>query len=156
MDACPVKTYEKESRLSQKPSLPARDNLKINSYLPVIDSLIVGFDAYQFLCSIFVFLSNILRMSNEELRKSAAFLRECYADDLEESLASELVRFAAMMKNIPSNTDDSTHGLELKLFRILHENHLLELFSNVEILFRIYLCMFVTNCTGERSFLNLN
>ena len=103
MDVSPVKTYEKESRLSQKSSLSARDNFKMNSYLPVIHSLIVGInhrlDAYQFLCSRFVFLSNILRMSNEELRKSAAFLRECYPDDLEESFASELVAFAAMMKN---------------------------------------------------------
>ena len=110
------------------------DNFKINSYFPIIDSLIVGInqrlDAFQFLCSRFGFLSNILRMSNEGLRKSAAFLREYYPDDLEKSLASELVQFAAMMKNILSKTDDSTHGLELKLFRILHENHLLELFSS--------------------------
>ena len=37
----------------------------------------------------------------------------------------------------------------------LIENELDEAFSNVSIMFKIYLCMFVTNCKGERSFSKL-
>lgn len=32
---------------------------------------------------------------------------------------------------------------------------MVETFANVEIVLRLYLCMFVTNCTGERSFSKL-
>ena len=46
-------------------------------------------------------------------------------------------------------------SLELKLFRFLHEFDLVCCFPNVEITLRIYLCMFVTNCTVERSFSKL-
>ena len=41
-------------------------------------------------------------MSHEQLRKSANYIRECYPDDLEDSIPSEFVQFAAMMKNIIS------------------------------------------------------
>ena len=78
----------------------------------------------------------------EELRKSAAFLEECCPD---ESLASEVVQFAAMMKNILSKTDDSTHGLELKLFT----------WWSYSLMLKYCLLMFVTNCTGEWSFSKL-
>ena len=44
---------------------------------------------------------------------------------------------------------------EFKMFLIIHSNHWIETFPNVEIALRIYLCMFVTNCSGEHSFSKL-
>ena len=41
------------------------------------------------------------------------------------------------------------------MFLIIHSNHWIDTFPNVEIALRIYLCMFATNCTGERSFSKL-
>ena len=112
--------------------------------------------AYQVLCSRFGFLSELLDLSNEELRQYSEHLRECYPDDLEESLSSELVQFAAMMRDMPEKWNENKKAsLELKLFRFLHEFELVNCFPNVEISLRIYLCMFVTNCIGERSFSKL-
>ena len=113
-------------------------------------------EAYQLLCSRFGFLSETLRLSNEELRQSANYLRRCYPDDLDETLSSEVIQFVAMMRDIlPSADNNRKESLELKLFKILHEYYLVDCFPNVDIAFRIYLCMFVTNCTGERSFSKL-
>ena len=36
--------------------------------------------------------------------------------------------------------------------RLLNQNFVCELFANVAIALKIYLCMFVTNCKQERSF----
>ena len=44
---------------------------------------------------------------------------------------------------------------ESEMFLIIHSNHWIETFPNVEIALRIYICMFATNCTGERSFSKL-
>ena len=106
----------------------------MNSYLPVIDCLITPIkhrlDAYRLLCTGFGFLSDILNMSNEQLRKSASYLRECYPDDLEESTPSEFIQFAAMKKNIipavGDNTFESSCSLELKMFTLIHENNLVD------------------------------
>ena len=92
-------------------------------------------------------------MSDKELRQSAVYLNP---DDLEGSFSSEIVQFAAMMKNIvPTVKDKYSCSSELTFYRILHENDMVALYPNVEIALRIYLCMFVTNCTGERSFSKL-
>ena len=60
------------------------------------------------------------------------------------------------MRDMPEKWNENKKAsLELKLFRFLNEFELVNCFSNVEISLRIYLCMFVTNCTGERSFSKL-
>ncbi len=41
------------------------------------------------------------------------------------------------------------------MYRLIRENTMQSCFTNVEILLRVYLCMMVTNCTGERSFSKL-
>ena len=45
--------------------------------------------------------------------------------------------------------------LDTCMFVTIHRNDMVETFANVEIALRLYLCMFVTNCTGERSFSKL-
>ena len=40
-------------------------------------------------------------------------------------------------------------------FQQIEDNDLIEAFPNVNIMFKMYLCMFVSNCTGERSFSKL-
>ena len=42
------------------------------------------------------------------------------------------------------------------MFQLLHLHGAADTFPNVEIVLRMFLCMFVTNCTGERSFSKLN
>ena len=42
--------------------------------------------------------------------------------------------------------------MELNIYRLLVEKKLQALFPNIEIAYRIYLTLMVTNCSGERSF----
>ena len=42
--------------------------------------------------------------------------------------------------------------MELIIYRLLVEKKLQALFPNIEIAYRIYLTLMVTNCSGERSF----
>jgi hypothetical protein len=42
------------------------------------------------------------------------------------------------------------------MYQVLKQDGISETFPNVEIALRMYLCMFVTNCSGERSFSTLN
>ena len=46
-------------------------------------------------------------------------------------------------------------SFEIDMFQQIEHNDLIEAFPNVNIMFKMYLCMFVRNCTGERSFSKL-
>ena len=91
MGKCPANKYHQELRRTRKTprfldddddggsdvgsdtALSAKEYFRINSYLPVIDSLVMGInlrlEAYQLLSLRFGFLSNILQMSDKELRQ---------------------------------------------------------------------------------------
>ena len=45
--------------------------------------------------------------------------------------------------------------LELVMYRLTRDHNIQSWFPNIEIMLRMYLCMMVTNCTGERSFSKL-
>ena len=70
-----------------------------------------------------------------------------YPTDLEESLEIECKHFAAYLR-VKKIDKITAQGI----CRLLHENNLLELYPNYYIALKMYLCMMVTNCAGERSF----
>ena len=91
-----------------------------------------------------------------ELEQSARKLVLAYPEDLEEELVIELVHFASLIKGLlDANVIPTSKTFEIDISLQLIENELEEAFPNVVIMFRIYLCMFVTNCKGERSFSKL-
>ena len=79
-----------------------------------------------------------------------------YPDDLEEELETEIVHFASVIKGfLAENVMEISHTFEIDMYIQIIENELEEAFPNVAIMFKVYLCMFVTNCKGERSFSKL-
>ena len=96
-------------------------------------------------------------------------LVEWFADDLDASLSGELVQFAALLDtdigrqatSIASQPDDAIdvittgEAVELRMYRLIWENTMQSCFPTVEILLCMYLCLMVTNCTGEHSFSKL-
>ena len=38
------------------------------------------------------------------------------------------------------------------MFRFINENKFMHAFPNVSVIFRLYLCLLISNCSGERSF----
>ena len=81
--------------------LSQRDRFKIQTYLVMIDSLLTELEkrmkAYDDISKIFWFLSSypLTSLSNENIEKKAKNIISSYVDDLEDTLAAELIQFAA-------------------------------------------------------------
>lgn len=69
------------------------------------------------------------------------------------TLGEEFVQFANYAK-IQLEYVNATVVDPVKMLQLIRINDL-DLFANVEVADRIFLCMMVTNCTGERSFSRL-
>ena len=145
-----------DSDMEDTISSPRKD-FKINSFLPIIDKLNTELrtrmEAYISLSNRFGFLSHLSDLSPDELRAAASNLVRHYSSDLEKELKSEIIHFSSLVKGlIDANVFKVTNSYETDLFVQLNENALNDAFPNVNILLKIYLCMFATNCKGERSF----
>ena len=137
-----------------------REDFKINTFLPIIDKLNTELrtrmEAYISLSNRFGFLSHLSDLSPDELRAAASNLVRHYPSDLEKELESEIIHFSSLIKGlIDANVFKATNSYETDLFVQLNENALNDAFPNVNILLKIYLCMFANNCKGERSFSKL-
>ena len=149
---------------AEEVNLTGKEKFRVTVFLPVIDKLCAALNqpigAYSYLQQSFAFLSNITKLTVEELKAAASKLTAYYPTDLEDGLESEIVHFAHLMKSVSEPTSMTSHMVdanspELNSFLLIHGHNLLETFANVETALRLYLCIFVTNCTGERSFSKL-
>ena len=136
-----------------------REDFRVSAFLPIVDKLNSGLscrlEAYESLSGKIGFLSKLTELTPDELRAAASNLVRCYPDNLEQELESEIVHFAALTKNlIDANVFHVTQTFETDIFLQLSENDLNDAFPNVIIMLKIYLCMFVANCKGERKIQN--
>ena len=80
---------------------------------------------------------------------SSAAMPETFPDDSEETESVTVVT---------KDDDDvrlDVESMELRLYRLIVANNMETVFPNTVILFRIYLSLMISNCTGERSFSKL-
>ena len=107
----------------------------------------------------FGFLHQVTTMDCVELKSHCDHLVECYPNDIETSLNDEMVQFtsyaATQIDSLYEKNENIDCSSELILYRMLIQHGLKDIFANVEISFRIYLCLMVSNCTSERSCSNL-
>ena len=87
-------------------------------------------------------------MSNCKIEASAKTLPQYYPDDLEQSLPEERIYFSTLIKQHHSNSECK----EIQMFRFINENKFMHAFLNVSVVFRLYLCLMISNCSEERSF----
>ena len=93
------------------------DSFKINTFLPIIDRLVIELasrlEAYKILSDKFGFILKLVELTPGELRNAARNLVQCYPDDLEDELESEIVHFAALIQSlIDANVFEVTHTFE--------------------------------------------
>ena len=72
-------------------------------------------------------------------------------------MADELVKFAILMRT-PLATklrDNNDCNKEINKYKLRIEQYLVSTFPNIEVALRIYLCLMVCNCSGERTFSQL-
>ena len=76
----------------------------------------------------------------------------CY--DLSHFAAFVGVKTVTVARQEPVDNSENqvlNSNIELKMFKLLNDNDCADTFPNVHIALRIYLCVMVSNCTGERS-----
>ena len=150
-------------------SLSPREKFKVEVYLVIIDKLSGELEkrltAYRNVENKFGFLSKLANLSNDHIQQAASMLMREYPD-FEDHFPTELAHFAAFVraKTVTvarqESVDNSENqvlnsNVELKMFKLLSDNDCADTFPNVHIALRIYLCMMVSNCSGERSFSRL-
>ena len=111
--------------------------------------------AYERLNKTFGFLANLGSLSDEDISMHSTNLVAAYPEDLYRSIREELTHFSALLKTDLAATLDEKKGKEAQYFSLIKEHSLESTFPNIAVCLRIYLCMMVTNCSGERSFSKL-
>ena len=71
-----------------------------------------------------------------------------YPDDLEEPLPEEIIHFSLLIKQHHFNSECK----EIQMFRFINENEFMHAFPKISVVLRLYLCLMISNCSGERSF----
>ena len=93
----------------------------------------------------------MLDLKAGELRKAAAKLVRDYPDDLEQSAPEEFVQYAEFARlsldRSPEVKDNSICSFQANLYRLASANDVSVSFPNVNIAFRLYLTLLVSNCT---------
>ena len=136
---------------------------RVEVYLSILDKLHAELKKRLLACAKlshkFGFFHNVLHLDAKQLKDVADNLVQQYPNDLEPSLAEELVHFRLYLKgkNLPDKEDvsddlEEAASVELQMYRIVAKRNIREVFPNVEIALRIYLTLMVSNCSGERSF----
>lgn len=135
--------------------LEPREKFKYDCFDKIIDVLSDNLQErgkiYQEVFQIFGFLTHT-NLSEKSLRENVDFILTKYPKDIYECLYEELKHFFCYLKiNYPTEIN-----LEhKKILEIIITNKLGQVFPNMETILRIYMCMMVTNCSGERSFSKL-
>jgi hypothetical protein len=112
---------------------------------------------YQKLNDTFGVLTKFNKMESSAIRAACENLRKAYPSDFEPSFASEFVHFSAFYRtHFGQKIFDTSIPNVSEMLQVIEEKQLTDMFHNIEIAFRMFLCMMVTNAEGERSFSKLN
>jgi len=134
--------------------LSRRETFKTQTYLAMIYSLLAEMEkrmkAYDDICKTFGFLSELTSLSTDQIEDKAKNLVYSYPDDLEDTLVAELIQFAAFMRTEKVKKQVTVNeSAELTMHKLLSSLNLYQTFPKVDIALRIYLCMMVSNASGE-------
>ena len=98
-------------------------------------------------------------MSVQAVNDNVRLLTSVYAADFDQDhiqIANEFEQFFLFIQVHPEQGNDEQNTTSIqRMYKLLKVIGGETSFSNVEILMRIYLSLFITNCSGERSFSRL-
>ncbi|XP_033218201.1 uncharacterized protein LOC117173669 [Belonocnema kinseyi] len=131
--------------------LSARDKFRVDAFNVILDDLLSELNSrcasYTEINEKFVVITKFQKLIPSELREKSESLRLIYDSDLESTLGDEFVHFHAYC--VIQSMEKSS---PLELLQFLRDNDLNAIYPNVEIAYRMFICMTVTNCSAERSF----
>ena len=112
---------------------------------------------YSDIAEMFLFLAN-LKAIKLEIVRGVKLLEEAYPEDVDPKLTDQLIHFHLYVRQtqIQGLTEEQcislSHG---DLYQIMCKENIHTVFPNVEPILRLFLSLWVTNCSGERSFSRL-
>ena len=129
----------------------------MNSFISMLDALKVNLRrviVYSDIAKIFLFLAN-LKATKLEIVGDVKLLEETYPEDVDPKLIDELLHFHLYVKLTQSQGLAEEQSISLsneELYQLICRKKIHTVFPNVEALFRLFLSLMITNCSGERSF----
>ena len=91
------------------------------------------------------FLNSFQIMTFPVIVAAAKFLCTIYPSDLDTQFPDEIIQFSKFMAN-----EKNTSALEC--LQAIRKNKLESVFPNVDIAYRVFLTLPITNCSAERAF----
>jgi Domain of unknown function (DUF4371)/hAT family C-terminal dimerisation region len=139
--------------------LTGSSKFKVDTYLPVIDSLCQALlhrlSAYETIHGLFSFLLELPALDSSSIEDSCKSLALVYSVDIDEKeFVAECQHFKHHIHCQPKLQNQTKLSMSA-LYHVIKEDCLESTFPNLEIALRIYLTLMPTNCTGERSFSKL-
>ncbi|KAG8178524.1 hypothetical protein JTE90_022847 [Oedothorax gibbosus] len=137
--------------------LKPTDKFKVETFLPIIDQLQTELHdrikVYELLEERFACLHKFKSMEIGIMKEKAEALAKTYPKDLSIDIVNELNHLNYFITE-DCFTDENPLTARSLLKYIINKG-VVCIFPNVVIALRIFLCLFCSNCTGERSFSKL-
>jgi len=132
---------------------------RVETFIVIMDKLDIcllkRLEQYNDLDRKFGFLTYFKSMTEKEIVDIAKYLGKIYPDDLDcDIFPEEMIHFT---KLVDEQDEEGKIKMPpaLKCLQIIHDNKLNSVFPNVEVAYRLYLCIPVVNCSAERAFSKL-
>lgn len=147
----PFSQQQQSNRPTIQPS--PREKFKNDTFLRIMNALM---DAIKKRGSVYSAISEkfsfLIDFDAPELAQQTLQLVSFYPDDLHETFETELSQFHLYMNANHKNLNKTDFQ---KIYNNILASKLETVFPNVEAIFRLYLSLMVSNCSGERSFSKL-
>ena len=100
------------------------------------------------------FLLNLQNLDDKVILEKCQSVLELYPNDFQEALGNECIQFKYFLKSITTTLNSLKENCKnaIDLMQLLHQYKIIPSFPNIEIILRIFLCLMITNASGERSF----
>ncbi|XP_074031441.1 zinc finger MYM-type protein 1-like [Leptinotarsa decemlineata] len=147
------KLQDDETRDGEVSFTTGRDSFRVNTFIPIIDKvkqeLTARMHAYEEFVTRFVAIIKLSDLTTEEIEVVVNKLLSVFENDLEPVIFDELVYLRSHMS---TNKIENKNKKPLSLYKWIIGNKLEDIYPNVEILLRMFICTPVTNASAERSF----
>jgi len=144
---------------AEEANLEIREKFRVETYLAIIDKLSAELDsrtkAYDSVYNLFGVLTEFWKLSTNDVAVRADLLQQRYPNDLESSFSEELQHFRLFIQNFIKSKNQEENQSVHRLYSLLFDLNLVSSFPNIEVAFRIYLSLMVSNASGERTFSKL-
>jgi len=131
-------------------TLQGRDKFRVETFLVIVNQLKAALgsriDAYTAVRNVFEVVTDFNVLDNDNIRSLAQRTAETYSEDLQSAVfPDEMVQFVTFARSRGCSSPSD-------LAMLIHGEQLHETFPNVSIALRMFMCLMVSNCSGERSF----